>query len=105
MSGYYNNTYDPTVSGSGAASYTGNYSLTLTRLGAGDTRVSGISAAATSGTPAKAGVASANVGQTITLNGSGFVSTDQVVFTGLEDGGNLTGITVTPATIAADGTS
>ena len=48
--------------------------------------------------PANAGVASANIGQTITLNGSGLLSTDQVVFTSVDDNGSLFTQTVSPAT-------
>ena len=51
------------------------------------------------------GLASANVGQTITLNGSGFVSGDQVVFTYADDSGNIYQSTVNPASVAANGTS
>ena len=106
ISGYSNTTYDPTVAASGtAASYTGAYTLTLERMTAGGTRISGITATAGSGTPAIAGVASANVGATITLAGTGLAAGDQVVFTGLENGGNLYSITVNPVTVAGDGTS
>ena len=105
ISGYYNTNYDPKTAASGSSSYTGSYTLNLYRLAAGDTVLSGIGATAGSGTPALAGLASANVGQTITLTGTGLLSSDQVVFTGLDDSGNLFGIVVNPATVAADGTS
>ena len=106
VSGYPNTTYDPTVAGSGtAASYTGAYTLALERLEAGGTRLSGIAATAGSGTAANAGVASANVGQTITLNGSGLDATDQVVFTGVDDNGSLFSQVVSPASVAGDGSS
>ena len=106
VTGYNNLTYDPKVAASGtAASYSGPYTLTLTRLVAGGTQLTGIGTTATSGTPAVSGVASANVGQTITLNGTGLISSDQIVFTGIDDSGNLTAITVSPATVAPNGTS
>ena len=106
ITGYNNVTYDPTVEASGtAAGFTGAYTLTLEHVAAGGTRVSGITATAASGTPAVSGVASANIGDTITLTGTGLVSGDQIVFTGLENGGNLYAIVVDPSTVAADGTS
>ena len=90
ITGYSNTSYDPTVAGSGTnASYTGAYTLTLERLVAGGTRLNGIVATAASGTAASSGVASANIGQTITLNGSGLLSGDQVMFTSLDDNGSL----------------
>jgi hypothetical protein len=104
VSGYTNTGYDPAVAGSGSGSYTGDYSMTLARLGAGDTRLSGITANAGSGTAAVSGIASANAGQTITLNGNNFLSSDQVVFTGINDNGDLLEIPVTPV-VAADGNS
>ena len=106
ITGYPNTSYDPTVAGSGTnASYTGAYSLTLERLQAGGTRLSSISATAGSGTAANAGVASANAGQTITLNGNGLLVTDQLVFTSVDDNGSLFAQTVNPTNVAADGTS
>src|SRR6185312_13356889 len=106
ITGYSNVTYDPNVAASGTAeSYSGPYTLTLERIVPGGTRVSGITATAGSGAPAIAGVASANIGDTITLNGSGLVNGDQIVFTGLENGGNLYSIVVNPTTVAADGAS
>ena len=106
VSGYANTTYDPTKAGSGtAASYTGAYTLQLKRLGAADTRLTGITASATSGTAAQTGVASANIGQTITLTGVGLLSTDQVAFTAIDASGDLYTDTVTPVAVAANGTS
>ena len=106
ITGYNNVSYDPTVSGSGGpASYTGNYALTLERMVQGGTRISGIVATAGSGTPTVAGVASANVGATITLTGTGLTSADQIVFTSIDDNGSLFAQTVNPATVASDGTS
>ena len=106
ISGYSNTGYDPTKADSGGNGYyTGNYTLLLGRLGAGDTRLSGISASAAAGTPAESGVASANVGQTITLLGSGLLSSDQVVFTAIDQSGNLYTDTITPTSVAANGTS
>jgi len=77
----------------------------LQRLGAADTRLSGITASPTSGTPANAGVASANTGQTITLTGSGLLSSDQVVFTAIDIYGDLYNETVNPVAVAANGAS
>jgi hypothetical protein len=106
VSGYPNTSYDPTKAGSGASGeLTGAYTLLLQRLGAADTRLSGITASASSGTAARSGVASANVGQTITLNGSGLLSSDQVVFTAIDASGDLYADTVTPISVAADGKS
>ncbi|MEJ0018377.1 MAG: Ig-like domain-containing protein [Acetobacteraceae bacterium] len=106
VSGYYNNAYNPTVAGSGNdASNGGTYQLHLERMSAGTARVSAIAGAAASGTAAQSGVASANIGQTITLKGSGFDADDQVVFTALDTDGNLYTTTVAPAGIAADGKS
>jgi len=66
--------------------------------------ITGITAVAASGTPARNGVASANIGQTITLSGNGFLPTDQVVFTGRDAVGNLLLLTATPVVVAGDGT-
>jgi hypothetical protein len=106
ISGYANTSYNPTTAGSGAAAaYTGTYALRLERVGAADTRLSGITASATSGTVAQTGVASANIGQTITLTGTGLLSTDQVGFTAIDASGDLYTDTVTPVSVAANGTS
>ncbi|MGA2930370.1 MAG: pre-peptidase C-terminal domain-containing protein, partial [Solirubrobacteraceae bacterium] len=88
ISGYANTSYNPTTAGSGAAAaYTGTYALRLERVGAADTRLSGITAAATSGTVAQTRVASANSGQTITQTGTGLLSTDQEGFTAIDASG------------------
>ncbi len=106
ISGYGNTGYNPATAGSGTASgYTGSYQLTLERLGGGDSRVAGITAAAAAGTPAQAGVASANTGQVITLTGSGFVSGDSVLFSAIDYAGTRYWSTATPASVAADGSS
>ena len=50
VSSYYNNSYNPTVAGSGASGYyTGTYTLTISTLAAGATSLTGIPAAASSG--------------------------------------------------------
>ena len=106
VSGYNNTSYDPTKAASGTtASFTGTYTLQLTRLRAANSRLSGANVIATSGTPAHAGVASANTGQTITLTGSGLLNSEQVVFTAIDASGNLYTDTVTAASVAADGKS
>ena len=95
ISGYSNTSYDPKVTDSGnPAGYFGSYTLSLERLAAGARHVAAISATAASGTPANDSVASANVGQTIVVSGGGFVGGDQLVFTALDDSGNLYETTV-----------
>src|SRR6266850_4441297 len=60
---------------------------------------------AASGTPAQSAVASANTGQTITLGGAGLRASDTVVFSSRDGAGTLSTQGVTPASVAADGTS
>jgi hypothetical protein len=110
VSGYYNTDYDPATANSGAAGfYVGNYQLTVERHQQGDVSLTGITATAASGTPAKAGVPSANTGQTITLNGVGLTSAEQIVFltdnNGYNGVGGLSTTTVAAASVAADGKS
>ena len=104
VSGWSNTTYNPSVANSGANGGAGAYALTMRRVGAGSTSLSGITAAAASGTPRLGGVPSAHVGQTITLAGSGFVAGEPVVFLTSDDGPFGTTV-ATAATVAADGTS
>src|SRR5439155_25010499 len=85
--------------------YTGPYQLTLQRIDGSATRLSGITAPALSGTAARAALAAANVGQTITLAGSGFQAGDRVVFTTIDNNGTLATSTVAAKTVAADGLS
>ncbi len=93
ISGSGNTNYDPNVQGSGNNSVTGSYTLGIERQGAGSTRLASISASAASGTAANGALASANTGQTITLNGnssgSGIQAGERVVFTTLDTNGNL----------------
>ena len=97
ISGYSNTSYDPKTTDSGnTASYFGTYTLSLERFGAGASHLTGISATAASGTAANAAVAAANTGQTITVSGTGLVAGDRLVFTSLDDSGNLYETTVTP---------
>jgi hypothetical protein len=107
ISGYNNNTYDPNVAGSGNNSGNlGAYTLTIRREDALVTSITGITAVAASGTPAQAALPSANTGQTITLTGSGFTVSDQVVFETVDSSGRMTLTAgITPSTVAADGTS
>ncbi|MHC5112427.1 MAG: beta strand repeat-containing protein, partial [Planctomycetota bacterium] len=101
-----NLTYDPTVAGSGTGgSGTGTYTLTIKREDAVGRSLSGSGAVATSGTPADAGLVSANTGQTITLLGAGLVTGDRVVFTTSDTSGRLGTSIVTPTSIAGDGSS
>jgi hypothetical protein len=67
--------------------------------------LAGITSVAASGTPANAAQASANAGQTITLNGSGLTTTTDVLVRYTDTGGSLAMVRVSPATAAADGTS
>ncbi|WP_374476423.1 Ig-like domain-containing protein [Zoogloea sp.] len=106
VSGYNNTSYDPKSANSGNnGNYTGAYTLNVERLAAGSSHLTGISATATSGTPAVSGAPSANIGQTITLNGTGLLSSDRVVFTTQDDSGQLGETSVTPTVLSADGES
>ncbi|TAK56774.1 hypothetical protein EPO17_03720, partial [Patescibacteria group bacterium] len=106
ISGYGNSNYNPSTANSGtASSYTYGYTLDLERQLAGVSHLAGITASATSGTPTNADIASANIGQTIILNGNGLLASDQVVFSILDDSGNLSEQAVTPSSVAADGKS
>ncbi len=106
VSGYQNITYDPALAGSGtSSSYLGTYQLQIERLDAAASTLTGIAASATSGTAARGGIAAANTGQTITINGSGFATGNRIVFTTLDSGGSLGTVTATPTVIAADGSN
>ena len=105
VSGSANTTYNPNTANSGTLGSTGDYVLKIQRGAVTGTTLSGITATASSGTPAQTGVPSAVVGQAITLTGSGLRSSDQVLFTGLDSSGNLFDLTATPTSVAADGTS
>jgi len=106
VSGYTNTLYDPTTDGSGQDSfYTGTYALGLARTSNGSTALTALTASADRGTAAQGGVASANPGQTITLLGQGLAAGERVVFTILNGSSYLSTQTVTPASVAADGTS
>ncbi|MEJ0019610.1 MAG: Ig-like domain-containing protein [Acetobacteraceae bacterium] len=106
VSGSANQSYDPTIANSGAAGNadTGTYQLSLERIGAADTHLTGVVASPGQGIPAIAGAPAANVGQTITLQGHGLSANDQVVFTAIGPAGVI-GRPVTPVDAAADGTS
>ncbi|MEY2843785.1 MAG: hypothetical protein RI920_1822, partial [Pseudomonadota bacterium] len=100
ISGYGNGSYNPNTANSGGnSSYTGAYSLSLQRQGTGRNHLSGSTTVATSGTAASAGLASANTGQSITFAGVGLLATDRLVFTTLDDGGNLSEVSVTATTV------
>ncbi|WP_263539105.1 Ig-like domain-containing protein [Paucibacter sp. Y2R2-4] len=106
ISGYNNTAYNPNTANSGGnGSYTGGYALTIERLAAGVSHLSGITANASSGTPTNAGVASANTGQTITLNGAGLRAGESVVFSVMDDSGNLFEQAIAASSVAADGNS
>ena len=90
VSGYANTTYNPNLPNSGNnASYTGAYTLSLERLGAGVSHLTGSAAGAASGTAANTALASANTAQSVTFSGAGLAATDRLVFTTLDDSGNL----------------
>ena len=90
VSGYSNTSYNPKVANSGNnASYFGTYALSLERYAAGASHLGGITTSAASGSAANAAIGSANVGQTVTVSGAGLLANDQLVFTTLDDGGNL----------------
>ena len=99
ISGYNNTTYNPNVAGSGTnAGYSGTYTLSIERLAAGAGHLASItnaSVSASSGVAAQSALASANVGQTITLSGVGLVAGDRLVFSTLNDSGNLAELVVT----------
>nr|WP_161501232.1 Ig-like domain-containing protein [Rhodopirellula sp. SM50] len=106
VSSWVNTDYDPAVANSGSnAFYTGPYQLTVQRVDGGSSSLTGIVAAAQSGTAARSTIAAANVDQAITLAGAGFQDGDRVVFTTIDLNGNLTTSVVTPNSIAADGLS
>ena len=65
----------------------------------------GIVGTAGSGTPADAGKASANPGQTITIQGTNLDATTDVVFLTSDSAGNRRELVVRPAVVAADKTS
>ena len=67
-------------------------------------RSPGSSATAASGTPANAAVASANPGQTITLQGTGFTNATDVVFPVVDGNGNVSERAVNPLAVNAAGT-
>ena len=74
VSGYQSTTYDPAVENSGnAASYTGPYKLRIERLDGNATSLSGLNGVILSGTAARNGAAAANVGQTLTVSGTGLL--------------------------------
>ena len=79
-SSHNNVTYDPIAEKGTNGSYKGAYTLTVSQVSAGSASVSSISGASASGTAARSSLPSANVGQTITLTGVGFLPGDQVVF-------------------------
>ena len=105
VSGWANTAYDPTVAGSGIDGGQGSYILSLQRIGGGSTTLASIDSVAGSGVPSIGTIASAVTGQTITINGSGFVTGDQVHFTASDTEGRLYQRTVTPTSIAGDGMS
>ena len=83
--------------------------ITVTTLGgtsaAFASTFTGIVAAATSGTAANGAVASANPGQLIQLNGTGFTTATNVLFPAFDDEGRRYEIVAQPSRIDANGTS
>jgi hypothetical protein len=83
-----------------------NYQVHLRRLAADSTVLTGITSTANRGTPKHSGIASANVGQVITLVGNGLRMSDRVVFNkGQFYNGDFAESVVTPLSVSADGTS
>lgn len=80
VSGWPNLDFDPRMSNSGRPGDTGDYRIAVHRVDEGRRSIQRIEATAALGTPRAGNVASAIVGQTITLVGSGFTSQDKVQF-------------------------
>ena len=100
VSGWDNTTYDPNTANTGTnAPYQGAYSLGVERQAAGSRHLVAITTSAASGTPTNAGIASANTGQTITLQVNGLLASDRVVFTVNDTNGNLSEAAIAPATV------
>jgi hypothetical protein len=100
LSGYGNGTYSANTANSGStSSYTGAYVLNLQHQGTGRNHLGGTTTVAASGTPASVAMASANVSQSITFSGVGLLASDRLVFTTLDDSGNLSEVTVTPTSV------
>ena len=102
VSSWSDTSYNPTKSGSGSGGgYTGAYTMTVTRQA-----LTGATATAGVGTPARSALASANPGQVITLTGSGLRANDQVVFETVNYNSSAVGWTaVNPISVSSDGTS
>ena len=102
VSSWSDTSYNPTKSGSGSGGgYTGTYTMTVTRQA-----LTGATATAGVGTPARSALASANPGQVITLTGSGLRANDQVVFETVDYNSSAVGWTaVNPISVSSDGTS
>ena len=107
VSGWNNTNYDPTVVNSGRNGGSGDYQLNIERLSGtlAATSLTSIIATANSGTATRSGVAAANTGQTITLNGEGLINGDRVIFTTIDSNGTFSTTVVTPTSIESDGSS
>ena len=112
VAGTNNYSYDPLVAGSGTGQFSsaGGYDIQITRQASGTSTLTAITAGSISGTAARAGTVAANVGQSVTLTGSGFTTNDRVLFTaqyGYYYYGTpyLTEYTAYPTSVAADGKS
>ena len=109
ISGAGNASYNPAVAGSGTPSipsiFSINYTLTIERLAIGDSRLSAITSTAATGTPARAAVASANPGQTITIAGTGLLTGETLQFSAVDSAGAHSWSFVSAASVATDGTS
>ncbi|MGA7501504.1 MAG: hypothetical protein WBX00_32635, partial [Isosphaeraceae bacterium] len=102
-----NTGYDPTTTNSGShGNYTGSYTMTVTLASGQSTSLTMIKGTAATGTAARSALASANPGQTITLDGSGLLPSDQVVFEYVDLNSSAVGwTTVSPVSVASNGTS
>jgi hypothetical protein len=67
--------------------------------------IGSITATALSGTPANAGLASANAGQAVTLNGSGLALTSDILMRWTDINGSAQMVKLSPSAVSADGTS
>ncbi len=103
VSGTSNSFYDPMLENSGINGDKGLYTVALQLIEEGSLTVTNIIASAVSGIPARPGLSSANVGQVITLEGSGLTSADRIVFTTIDPSGEVQTQMVSPTMVAGEG--
>ncbi|MGB0600309.1 MAG: Ig-like domain-containing protein [Rubripirellula sp.] len=102
-----NRIYDPTItdSGDGSNAQLGSYRLIVTRSRDGSTSIKDIHSSASQGTAAIHSIPSANPGQEITLTGTDFRVDDRILFTTINDRGEVGMTTISPNEVALDGSS